>query len=86
MYRLEFLSELPERLELMISKRQYRAAVEVFNKSVKVLEKHSHVLSFKNILERTQIMMTDLRGKVLAGLDDPKLEVQELTSNLAVLR
>ncbi len=50
----------------MISEKQYRAAVEVFNKSVKVLEKHSHVLSFKNILERTQIMMTDLRGKVRA--------------------
>jgi hypothetical protein len=84
--RLEFLSELPERLELMISSRLYKQAVELFNKSVKVLEKHSHVLSFKNILERTQIMMTELRGKVLLAFDDPKLEVQELGVNVAVLR
>lgn len=84
--RLEFLSELPERLELMISSRLYKSAVELFNKSVKVLEKHSHVLSFKNILERTQVMMTDLRGKVLTTFEDPKLEVQELGVNVAVLR
>ncbi len=30
--------------------------------------------------------MTDLRGKVLMSLDDPKLEVQELGVNLSVLR
>lgn len=84
--RLEFLSELPERLELMINSRLYKQAVELFNKSIKILEKHSHVLSFKNILERTQIMMTDLRGKVLKTFEDPNLEVQELGVNVAVLR
>jgi len=47
--RLEFLSELPERLAVMIDKQSYKEAVELYHKTISVLTKHSHVLSFKNI-------------------------------------
>lgn len=63
-YRLEFLSELPERLETMIEKEMYKAAIQLYRKTIKVLKKQSHVLSFKKIQEKTEHMMIDLRGKV----------------------
>ena len=47
--RLEFLSELPERLAAMIDAKQYREAVRLYHKTISVLTRHSHVLSFKNI-------------------------------------
>jgi membrane-bound ClpP family serine protease len=58
----------------MISKEQYREAVQLYNKAITVLKNHSHVLSFKNIQERTEQMMRDLRHKVMDLLDDPQLE------------
>jgi hypothetical protein len=47
--KLEFLCELPERLASMIDRKFYKEAVQLYNKTVTVLTKHSHVLSFKNI-------------------------------------
>lgn len=47
--RLDFLSELPEKLAVMIDSKLYKDAVELYNKSISVLTRHSHVLSFKNI-------------------------------------
>jgi hypothetical protein len=72
--RLEFLSELPERLAEMIENKLYRDAVQLYNKTISVLTRHSHVLSFKKIKERTELMMADLTEKVLGMLDDPTLE------------
>jgi hypothetical protein len=34
--RLEFLNELPERLEEMIIAKQYKEAVQLYNKTIKV--------------------------------------------------
>ncbi len=47
--RLGFLSELPEKLAAMIENKLYKEAVELYNKTILVLTRHSHVLSFKNI-------------------------------------
>ena len=47
--RLEFLSELPERLAEMIDNKMYKEAVQLYNKTISVLTRHQHVLSFKNI-------------------------------------
>lgn len=47
--RLGFLNELPERLEVMINHRHYKEAVQLYNKTISVLTRHSHVLSFKKI-------------------------------------
>ncbi len=52
LHRLEFLSELPERLAGMIDQHQYREAVQLYNKTISVLTRHQHVLSFKNIKVR----------------------------------
>ena len=50
--RLEFLSELPEKLAEMISQEHYKEAVQLYSKTIRVLTSHSHVLSFKNIKVR----------------------------------
>eukprot|EP00981_Chlorochromonas_danica_P006792 scaffold1490_cov162-Ochromonas_danica.AAC.38 len=72
--RLDFLSELPEKLAVMIDSKLYKDAVELYNKSISVLTRHSHVLSFKNIKERTEQMMADLTSKVIDLMGDVSLE------------
>lgn len=84
--RLDFLSELPEKLAAMINKHQYKEAVQLYNKSILVLTRHSHVLSFKNIKERTELMMADLTSKVIDLMDDSSLEAVKLTQYVVVLR
>ncbi len=60
LYRLEFLSELPELLAAMIDNKQYIEAVKLYNKTISVLTRHSHVLSFKKIkvINRTYSVVT----------------------------
>jgi hypothetical protein len=82
--RLEFLCELPERLEAMIERGLYHPAVKLYNKTIHVLKSHSHVLSFKNIQERTELMMKDLRGKVSNLLDDPNLETDKVKKSYVI--
>jgi hypothetical protein len=84
--RLTFLSELPEKLAEMIDREQYSKAVRLYSKTINILKQHSHVLSFKNIQERTEQMMQDLRGKVMNLLDDPSLDAAKLTQYVAVVR
>lgn len=63
LHRLEFLSELPDKLAVMIDKEKYHEAVSLYNKTIHVLKQHSHVLSFKNIQAGVEKMMIDLRSK-----------------------
>lgn len=76
--RLEFLCELPKRLQDMIERELYGQAVSLYKRSIGTLKKHEHVLSFKNIQERTEAMMNDLRGKVVTFLDDQSLEASKV--------
>lgn len=64
--RLEFLSELPERLSDMIENELYIDAVKLYNKTISVLTRHSHVLSFKKIKVRQVVLA--LREIVFTGL------------------
>ncbi|KAJ1443753.1 hypothetical protein B484DRAFT_389347, partial [Ochromonadaceae sp. CCMP2298] len=84
--RLEFLNELPARLETMIRHKRYTEAVHLYKKTISVLTRHSHVLSFKKIKERTEVMMTELTHQVIDLLEDPSLEAVKLTQYISVLR
>ena len=84
--RLEFLSELPEKLESMILREEYQRAVRLYRRTIHVLTQHSQVLSFRKIKERTEAMMADLRGKVTDLLEDPGLDAVKLTQYASILR
>lgn len=84
--RLEFLSELPEKLSSMIHKEEYQRAVQLYRRTIHVLTQHSQVLSFRKIKERTESMMADLRGKVTDLIEDPNLEAVKLTQYASILR
>lgn len=84
--RLEFLSELPERLEKMIEEEMYTAAIQLYKRTISVLIKQENVLSFKKIKEKTENMMQDLRLKVLSLMDAQTLEAQQLTQYVGILK
>ena len=84
--RLEFLSELPERLESMIEQEMYKPAIQLYNRTISVLTKQENVLSFKKIKEKTENMMRDLRYKVLSLMDSNNLEAQQLTQYVGILK
>jgi len=84
--RLEFLSELPERLESMIEQGMYKQAIQLYNKTISVLTKQEQVLSFKKIKLKTENMMNDLRLKVLSLMDSSAMEAQQLTQYVGILK
>lgn len=84
--RLQFLSVLPESLAKMIHNEDYKDAVQLYKKTISTLKNHSDILSFKNIQERTESMMMDLRHRVMDFLDDRSLDVTKLTHYVAILR
>ena len=84
--RLEFLSELPEKLASMIHREDYQRAVQLYRRTIHVLTQHSQVLSFRKIKERTEAMMADLREHVTNLLEDPNLEAVKLTQYASILR
>jgi hypothetical protein len=84
--KLEFLSELPEKLVELINNGQYKRAVQLYGRTITVLTRHSHMLSFQKIKERTELMMGDLRKKVMGLLDDSTLEAVKLTHYATILR
>ena len=84
--RLEFLSELPERLESMIEQGMYKQAIQLYNKTITVLTKQEQVLSFKKIKLKTENMMNDLRLKVLSLMDSSSMEAQQLTQYVGILK
>jgi len=45
--KLQFLSELPEKLALLIDQEQYKQAVKLYNKTINILTSHSHVSSLR---------------------------------------
>lgn len=84
--KLEFLSELPEKLARMIEREHYHDAVALYNKTIRVLTKHASVLSFRNIQLRTEQMMKDLRVMVMGLLEEKSLHMPKLTQYVATLR
>jgi hypothetical protein len=70
----------------MISKAKYLEAVDLYTKVISILTKYSHVLSFKNIQERTVSMMADLRVKVLDLFEQDNIEAVKMTQYVRILR
>lgn len=73
-------------MERMIEKEMYTGAIQLYKKTINVLTKQSHVLSFKKIQEKTENMMKELRVKVMGLFDSNNLEVQQLTQYVGILR
>jgi len=83
--RLEFLTELPERLTGMIDRKEYDAAVQLYRRTNNVLTRYGHVLSFKNIQKSANDMMNNLSSRIMDGLDDPELDSAQVTRFVAIL-
>ena len=83
--RLEFLTELPERLTGMIDRKEYDAAVQLYRRTNHVLTQYGHVLSFKNIQKSANDMMSSLSSRIMDGLDDPELDSAQVTRFVAIL-
>ena len=83
--RLQFLTHLPESLAKMIHNEEYKEAVKLYNKTISILKNHSDILSFKNIQERTELMMRDLRSRVMHFLDMRELDCTKLTYYVSIL-
>ena len=83
--RLEFLTELPERLTEMIDRKEYNAAVQLYRRTNHVLTRYGHVLSFKNIQQSADNMMASLCSRIMDGLDDPELDSTQVTRFVSIL-
>jgi len=65
--RLEFLFELPARLELAVSEGRHEDAVQLYEAADPVLSAHAHVASLRDIHADAQRIVSDLKGDLQTG-------------------
>ena len=56
--KLQFLSELPEKLASLIDQEQYKQAVKLYNKTINILTSHSHVCPLPPLLTHLNYSLT----------------------------
>jgi hypothetical protein len=54
--KLQFLSELPEKLASLIDQEQYKQAVKLYNKTINILTSHSHVCPLPPFTHSPQLL------------------------------
>eukprot|EP00002_Diphylleia_rotans_P030187 TRINITY_DN6194_c0_g2_i4.p1 TRINITY_DN6194_c0_g2~~TRINITY_DN6194_c0_g2_i4.p1 ORF type:complete len:670 (-),score=117.72 TRINITY_DN6194_c0_g2_i4:43-2052(-) len=83
--RLHFLFELPSRLQKCIELKAYAQAVKYHSKSLGILQKYSHIESFRNILVECESIMKGLRGVLYKRLSALDITSAEMNSTVAML-
>ena len=77
--KLQFLSELPEKLASLIDQEQYKQAVKLYNKTINILTSHSHVSYLQYFV--TSFSLTHSLTQVLS-FKNIQLRTEKMMSDL----
>lgn len=82
---LEQLLDLPVILNRSVDLGAFQQAVVYFTTAKVVLEKYKHVPSFKNLLDKSEKIMEDLKEQLKSELDDNKISINSLSEHIKLL-
>eukprot|EP00698_Gefionella_okellyi_P016247 TRINITY_DN4647_c0_g1_i1.p1 TRINITY_DN4647_c0_g1~~TRINITY_DN4647_c0_g1_i1.p1 ORF type:complete len:777 (-),score=163.18 TRINITY_DN4647_c0_g1_i1:1697-4027(-) len=68
--KLQFLFDLPGKLQICLTAKEYEEAVKYYLQAKEVLVKHTHISSLKAISEECTTIMGNVRDKLRASIDD----------------
>lgn len=83
--RLQFIFELPNRLQLCLNKKRYSQAVKYYSKASKLLEHYKHMPAFKGIERDCHQIMDKVNSDIWAALTDPHLSLQKIAEEIKLL-
>ncbi|KAL9546973.1 hypothetical protein MBANPS3_006396 [Mucor bainieri] len=83
--RLQFIFELPNRLQHCLVKGKYGHAVKYYSKASKVLNHYQHMAAFKGIERDCNSIMDKVKAEIWTGLTDPSVTLQKIAEETRLL-
>jgi hypothetical protein len=83
--KMQFLLELPSRLNQCLEMKTYAVAVKYYNIADNILKQYSHLPSFQSIQEESMVVMTKIKTALREILNDPTATHNNLEEYLKLL-
>ncbi|KAL7335360.1 hypothetical protein PS15p_200846 [Mucor circinelloides] len=83
--RLQFIFELPNRLQHCLVKGKYGQAVKYYSKASKLLNHYQHMAAFKGIERDCNSIMDKVKAEIWTSLTDPNVSLQKIAEETRLL-
>jgi hypothetical protein len=83
--RLQFIFELPNRLQHCLSKGKYSQAVKYYSKARKLLSQYSHMPAFKGIKRDCDLTIDKVKKEIEKGMSDPNISLSKFAEETKLL-
>ncbi|KAI9481451.1 MAG: exocyst complex component Sec5-domain-containing protein [Benjaminiella poitrasii] len=83
--RLQFIFDLPSRLQHCLTKGKYSNAVKYYSKANRVLNHYQHMAAFKGIERDCHEIMEKIKAEIWASLTDPNATIQKIAEDIKLL-
>ena len=83
--RLQFIFELPNRLQHCLVKGKYGQAVKYYSKASKLLNHYQHMAAFKGIERDCNSIMEKVKAEIWTSMTDPSVTLQKIAEETKLL-
>lgn len=83
--RLQFIFELPNRLQHCLTKKRYSQAVKYYSKASKLLDHYKHMAAFKGIERDCHQIMDTVKQDIWIAMTDTNVSLQKIAEETKLL-
>lgn len=83
--RLQFIFELPNRLQHCFNKQKYGHAVKYYSKASRLLNHYKHMAAFKGIEKDCHNIMEKVKAEIWAGMTGSNVTLQKIADETKLL-
>ncbi|KAI9242974.1 Vps51/Vps67-domain-containing protein [Helicostylum pulchrum] len=83
--RLQFIFELPNRLQHCLTKKRYSQAVKYYSKASKLLDHYKHMAAFKGIERDCHQIMDTVKQDIWIAMTDTSVNLQKIAEETKLL-
>ncbi|CEP07030.1 hypothetical protein [Parasitella parasitica] len=83
--RLQFIFELPNRLQHCLVKGKHSLAVKYYSKASKLLNHYQHMAAFKGIERDCDAIMEKVKAEIWTSMTDPNVTLQKIADETKLL-
>lgn len=83
--QLQFIFELPNRLQLCLSKGKYSQAVRYYSKASRMLNHYKHMAAFKGIERDCHCIMEKIKSEIVVNMTSPSATPQKIAEETKLL-
>ncbi|KAI9488032.1 exocyst complex component Sec5-domain-containing protein [Zychaea mexicana] len=84
--RLQFIFDLPNRLNRCLSNGQYAHAVKYYSRATRLLNHYQHLSAFKGIERDCDVIMGKIKGKIWEDARNSESPLDKVTASMKLLR